>query len=63
MGSTDRMQPSRLCQEFARILNSTPAVINGVCTATRSGRIFVQLFWDAEQNHLCLSRRPFHLRG
>ena len=36
MGSTDRMQPSRLCQEFARILNSTPAVINGVCTATRS---------------------------
>lgn len=29
-------QPSALCQEFARILDSTPAVINGVCTATRS---------------------------
>jgi Domain of Unknown Function (DUF1259) len=36
MGNMDSMQPSRLCQEFARILNSTPAVINGVCTATRS---------------------------
>lgn len=36
MGNMGRMQPSRLCQEFARILNSTPAVINGVCTATRS---------------------------
>jgi len=29
-------QPSELCQEFARILDSTPSVINGVCTATRS---------------------------
>jgi hypothetical protein len=29
-------QPSELCQEFARILGSTPSVINGVCTATRS---------------------------
>lgn len=28
--------PSRLCREFARILGSTPAVINGVCIATRS---------------------------
>lgn len=36
MGNKDTMQPSRLCQEFARILNSTPSVINGVCTATRS---------------------------
>jgi len=27
---------SKLCQEFARILNSTPSIINGVCTATRS---------------------------
>ncbi|MBB6447430.1 DUF1259 domain-containing protein [Bacillus benzoevorans] len=36
MGNKGSMQPSRLCQEFARILNSTPAVINGVCTATRS---------------------------
>jgi len=29
-------QPSELCREFARILGSTPSVINGVCTATRS---------------------------
>lgn len=29
------MEPSRLCKEFARILNSTPSVVNGVCTATR----------------------------
>jgi len=29
-------QPSELCQEFARILGSTPGVINGVCIATRS---------------------------
>lgn len=36
MGNMDNMRPSRLCQEFARILNATPAVINGVCTATRS---------------------------
>lgn len=28
--------PSRLCREFARILGSTPSVVNGVCTATRS---------------------------
>lgn len=30
------MEPSELCQEFARILEATPSVINGVCTATRS---------------------------
>lgn len=30
------MEPSELCQEFARILGATPSVINGVCTATRS---------------------------
>lgn len=29
-------QPSALCRRFAQILNCTPAVINGVCTATRS---------------------------
>ncbi|GAA0321355.1 hypothetical protein GCM10008967_09860 [Bacillus carboniphilus] len=29
-------QHRRLCQEFARILDSTPVVINGVCTAVRS---------------------------
>nr|WP_274495758.1 DUF1259 domain-containing protein [Priestia megaterium] len=29
-------QPSELCREFARILDSTPSVINNVCTATRS---------------------------
>jgi Domain of Unknown Function (DUF1259) len=29
-------EPSELCQEFARILDATPSVINGVCTATRS---------------------------
>ncbi|MBU8676231.1 MULTISPECIES: DUF1259 domain-containing protein [Bacillus] len=29
------MEPSQLCREFARILNSTPSVVNGVCTATR----------------------------
>lgn len=30
------MNPDKLCQEFAEILGSTPSVINGVCTATRS---------------------------
>ncbi|MBT2573124.1 DUF1259 domain-containing protein [Bacillus sp. ISL-51] len=30
------MNPSNLCREFARILNSTPSVVNGVCLATRS---------------------------
>lgn len=30
------MNPSGLCQEFARILDSTPGVINGVCIVTRS---------------------------
>jgi hypothetical protein len=30
------MEPSDLCQEFARILGASPSVINGVCTATRS---------------------------
>jgi hypothetical protein len=29
-------QPNKLCMEFARILGATPAVINGVCTATKS---------------------------
>jgi hypothetical protein len=29
-------QPSSLCIEFARILDATPSVINGVCTATKS---------------------------
>lgn len=28
--------PSELCNEFARILDSTPGVINGVCIVTRS---------------------------
>ena len=28
--------PSNLCNEFARILGSTPGVVNGVCLATRS---------------------------
>ncbi|HBZ11645.1 MAG TPA: DUF1259 domain-containing protein [Bacillus bacterium] len=28
--------PSRLCKEFAKILGSTPSIVNGVCTATRS---------------------------
>ncbi|WHY03575.1 DUF1259 domain-containing protein [Neobacillus sp. DY30] len=32
----NNMEPSDLCQEFARILGATPTVINGVCTATRS---------------------------
>lgn len=30
------MNPSPLCNEFARILDSTPGVINGVCIVTRS---------------------------
>jgi hypothetical protein len=30
------MEPSRICQEFARILDATPGVVNGVCIATRS---------------------------
>lgn len=29
-------QPTELCRRFAKILNATPTVINGVCTATRS---------------------------
>jgi hypothetical protein len=29
-------QPNSLCIEFARILDATPSVINGVCTATKS---------------------------
>lgn len=32
----ENVQPSELCVKFARILDSTPSVINGVCTATRS---------------------------
>ncbi|WP_246140874.1 DUF1259 domain-containing protein [Bacillus marasmi] len=36
MSDNNGMQPSKLCEEFARILDATPAVINGVCTATRS---------------------------
>jgi Domain of Unknown Function (DUF1259) len=30
------INPSNLCNEFARILSSTPSVVNGVCLATRS---------------------------
>ncbi|MBY8914497.1 DUF1259 domain-containing protein [Bacillus sp. YC2] len=30
------MNPSNLCREFAKILHSTPSVVNGVCLATRS---------------------------
>ncbi|MFD2445569.1 DUF1259 domain-containing protein [Bacillus sp. CGMCC 1.16607] len=29
-------QPSKLCEEFARILGANPGVINGVCTASKS---------------------------
>lgn len=29
-------EPSRLCEEFAQILDSTPGVINGICIASRS---------------------------
>ena len=36
MHDMNEKQPSKLCQEFADILNATPSVINGVCTATRS---------------------------
>lgn len=36
MDHMENIQPSELCEKFARILDSTPAVINGVCTATRS---------------------------
>lgn len=28
--------PSELCRTFAKLLDATPSVINGVCTATRS---------------------------
>jgi len=35
MENMNEVQPSQLCREFARILGSTPSVINGVCTATR----------------------------
>lgn len=30
------LNPSNLCKEFARILDSTPGVVNGVCLVTRS---------------------------
>ena len=36
MNHNENVQPSELCQKFAKILNATPAIINGVCTATRS---------------------------
>lgn len=36
MHDMNDQQPSKLCQEFAEILDATPSVINGVCTATRS---------------------------
>jgi hypothetical protein len=36
MNDMNRNEPSELCQEFARTLDATPAVINGVCTATKS---------------------------
>lgn len=36
MDKMNQVEPSELCQEFARILGATPGVINGVCTATRS---------------------------
>ncbi|WP_097075105.1 DUF1259 domain-containing protein [Ureibacillus xyleni] len=36
MNEMNTEQPNKLCLEFARILGSTPSVINGVCTATRS---------------------------
>ncbi|WP_180994355.1 DUF1259 domain-containing protein [Bacillus sp. Marseille-P3661] len=36
MNEMSSMEPSKLCQEFANILDAMPAVINGVCTATRS---------------------------
>jgi len=29
-------QPSALCRQFAKLLGATPAVINGVCTATNA---------------------------
>ncbi|MBO1005239.1 DUF1259 domain-containing protein [Pseudogracilibacillus auburnensis] len=32
----DHVEPTKLCQEFADILDSTPGVINNVCIATRS---------------------------
>lgn len=36
MNHHDNAQPSPLCLKFAAILDATPAVINDVCTATRS---------------------------
>lgn len=36
MNHAENVRPSELCVRFARILDSTPSVINGVCTATRS---------------------------
>jgi hypothetical protein len=36
LNNMNSMEPSALCQEFARILGAAPSVINGVCTATRS---------------------------
>lgn len=39
MEDNNMNEPSKLCQEFARILDATPAVINDVCTAATSRRI------------------------
>jgi hypothetical protein len=35
MNEINNTQPSKLCQEFARILGATASIINGVCTATK----------------------------
>ncbi len=36
MNHQENNHHNSLCDEFARILNATPSIINGVCTATRS---------------------------
>lgn len=36
LDNMNNVQPDDLCEKFAEILGATPAVINGVCTATRS---------------------------
>ncbi|MEC2078703.1 hypothetical protein P9F21_22250, partial [Metabacillus fastidiosus] len=36
MSYRENHHKDELCEEFAKILNSTPSIINGVCTATRS---------------------------
>lgn len=36
LDNMNNIRPNDLCEKFAEILGTTPSIINGVCTATRS---------------------------